>query len=274
MGRTPSNKILDAGVEKYLGDIIMEPQHVTDFKIELERWRALYDKMNWWSRSFELWRQSRDVKRPDIEQFKSDERQFSQMPPIFDTYIQYTNIFPFRKITDNQQIAEYMGISPFYPSVMINISPNWKGRFTNYKGEPLRDAFDVRDFKAVIEKYLTSNNRYTKWKYCLECGSEGNFLHAHIVAEINPKCYKSVITHINKGNHSVELSKHWDKIDRFPKQKTSKGMEGLLKGKFAVQRVLIRNREILRDKLQYLLEENKPEGHHNLCDLGKVYGDF
>ena len=245
----------------------MEPKHVNEFKNELRKWHNLSDKMDWWHREFSLWREEREADKPNIMQFKADEREWKDCPEIMKLYIQYERTFPNRKIKDNEKIAKYMGITPFYPAVMINISPNWKGRFSNYKGTALQDAFDVKHFKYVIEKYLTSCNRYSRWKYCLECGSEGNFLHAHIVAEINPKCSKSVMTHINKGNHTVELRKAWNNTQ-------VKGIEGLLKGKYSIQRVMIRNREILEDKLNYLIEANKPDGHTNATDLGMVFGDY
>lgn len=161
-------------------------------------------------------------------------------------------------IKSKKEIADYMGVIPFSPCVMINISPNWKGKFGKDK---MTDKIMCKKFQSVIEKYLNASHRYTKWKYVLENGSEGNFLHAHIVAEINPKTEKSVITHLNKGNHSGELNKIWNK-------NMPKGNEGYLKGKFAVQRILLRNEELKKDKLKYLIEENKPEGHKNLTDLG------
>ena len=52
------------------------------------------------------------------------------------------------------------------------------------------------------------------------------------------------------------------------------GYVGYLKGKFAVQSIILRT-EILRDdKLKYLIEANKPEGHKNKVDLGILVGDF
>ena len=51
-------------------------------------------------------------------------------------------------------------------------------------------------------------------------------------------------------------------------------MEGLIKGKYSVQRNLINTEEILNDKLDYLIESNKCEGHRNLKDLNLVFGDF
>lgn len=52
------------------------------------------------------------------------------------------------------------------------------------------------------------------------------------------------------------------------------GCIGYLKGKFAIQSIILRT-EILRDdKLKYLLEENKPEGHTNKNNLNIVVGDL
>jgi hypothetical protein len=173
-------------------------------------------------------------------------------------------------------IYRFLGIIPFNPSVMINISPNWKG-----KANP-KDKKYLRLLNNTIHDYINACNRYSKYRYCLECGGDGNFLHAHIVAEINPDLAKSVLTHINKGNHKGELMKAWDKnlknekaIPYNPyKSGKEKGSEGLLKGKFAVQRILLNHPTLRDDKLKYLIEANKPEGHTNAYDLNFVKGDF
>lgn len=173
------------------------------------------------------------------------------------------------KPKDWKWIAPLMGEEPFRPAVMINISPNWKGM---YGQEEWKSKGMEKGFKQVIESYLSeefqNNKRYTKWKYCLECGSEGDFLHAHIVAEINPKIEASMKTHINKGNHTQQLRKLWNKNEKL------KGYEGALKGKYSIQRVMINHNEILKDKLKYLKEKNKEEGHRNLKDLKLVFGEF
>ena len=153
----------------------------------------------------------------------------------------------------------FLGLIPFNPCVMINISPNWKG-----KVDP-KDYHWQALLADTIQNYLKSCNRYTKWQYCLECGSDGDFLHAHIVAEINPAIHKSVLTHINKGNHKYELIKQFKKL---------KGDEGLLKGKFAIQRILLNTETLRDDKLKYLIETNKPDGHQNKYDMDLVVGDF
>lgn len=165
-------------------------------------------------------------------------------------------------------IAEYMDVIPFIPCVMFNISPAWKGEFGK---DDLTDKLMIKNFCKVIDSYLNESfqgkKRYSRYKYCLECGSEGNFLHAHIVAEINEDISKSVKTHINKGSHCQQLRKWWD-------NHYFKGRQGYLKGKFSIQRNLINTEEILNDKLAYLLEENKEEGHQNLRDLNVVCGGF
>jgi len=174
----------------------------------------------------------------------------------------------------------FLGLIPFNPCVMINISPDWKGRINL---RTMESKHHKMLFQRAIETYLGSCNRYTKWQYCLECGGDGDFLHAHIVAEINPAIHKSVMTHINKGNHKYELMKAWDKhlmesktlnFNSWQSGKGVKGKEGLLKGKFAIQRILLNTETLRDDKLKYLIETNKPEGHQNKYDMGLVVGDF
>lgn len=164
----------------------------------------------------------------------------------------------FVKCATEEKIYEYLGKIPFYPCVMLNISPNWKG-------SAITDNL-IEGFRRVIEGYLGSCGRYSKWKYCCESGSEGNFLHAHIVAEINPDLLKSVETHINKGNHAVEIRKLWKK-----NKWKAKKHEDAVSGKFSIQRIMIRTEEMRDDKLAYLIEENKPETHRNKYDLGMIY---
>lgn len=153
-------------------------------------------------------------------------------------------------------VHEYLGIVPFIPSLMINISPNWKGHFTS----PVSEKIAIKKFCQVIDSYLSSCNRYGKWKYAIEYGGEGNFIHSHIVAEINPDYLESVLngkkSHIRKGYVSRDIRKIWD-------QNMPEGFEGMLKSKHAIQTVILRNEQLRDDKLAYLLEENKPAGHEN-----------
>lgn len=150
-------------------------------------------------------------------------------------------------------IALFMGKTPFVPCMMFNISPNWKGK-------PINNIM-IKQMKHTLDTYLASCNRYSKWKYVLECGGNGDFLHAHCVAEINTDVEKSVWTHIKKGNHNQEIRKIWDK----------KGFPGYLKGKYSIQSTILRTETLRDDKLEYLIEELKPEGHKNAKKLNHLY---
>lgn len=247
------NNILDEGQEKFIENIIMEAKHVGEFRDKIDYYRNL---------------QREKTRQLLVGNVEASNRIYIELEEMRskDEYLWNHVISPDwdKLIKDSAGVCKSMGIIPFIPCVMFNISPHWKGKFNV---NPVLDQIMVKKFREVIEKYLNSNNRYSNYKYCLESGSDGSFLHAHIVAEINPKTNKSVKTHIGKGNHSGELKKHMDKI--FSEMK---GYEGLLKGKFSVQRILINNREIKEDKLNYLEEENKTDGHRNLNDLRLVFG--
>jgi len=138
-------------------------------------------------------------------------------------------------------LYEYLGEEKFVPHVFLNISPNWKGHG------------DVLALDRLIDAYMRESNRFEKWTYIIENGSDGDMIHAHIVAKINAKYEKSVITHLNKGNHVQQLKKY---------AKGDKGIEGCVSGQ-GVQRTILRNPELIKDKLDYLIETLKPEGHKN-----------
>lgn len=100
---------------------------------------------------------------------------------------------------------------------------------------------------------MAESQRYDKYSYCIENGSTGTNIHAHVVAHFNPKLVKSLNTHLAKGNHTQQIKKLNNKV---------KGMEGVIKGN-SVQKIFLRTEEIVSDKLDYLVEDLKPEGHKN-----------
>lgn len=237
-------KVLDEQKIKYVPEINMEkyPEYVRNFLVKVYEYKSFCNERN-------LGYMNNSTDTPLFIKQWADNIAMGVMPT------QAKGSF--------DRIGAFMGVEPFRPHVMINISPDWKGKFGQ---DTLIDKIMVKGFRSVIEKYLNSADRYSDWKYCLENGSNGDFLHAHIVAKINPLCEKSVKTHINKGNHKYELMKHWDK--------NFKGNEGLLKGKFAIQRIYLNNENLVRDKFDYLIEEKKPEGHKNHCNLNLLFGKF
>lgn len=148
----------------------------------------------------------------------------------------------------HQEILDYMKIIPFSPSVMINISPDWSVLQAN-----ATEARKIGILKGIIDKYM-KEGWYDKWQYVIECGSSGDHIHAHIVAHMNPQRLKSVETHLRKGRHTPQLIKYGNHL---------KGMRGIIKGT-SVQKVFLRTEELVKDKLDYLIEDKKPEGHKNL----------
>jgi len=157
---------------------------------------------------------------------------------------------------DFNKIAKYYKIIPFTPSVMINISPDWKGE--GFKNNC--NAQKVKALKFIIDSYL-KEQWYDKWEYVIECGSQGDNYHAHLVAHMNPKRLKSCESHLRRGNHTQQLKKYSKKL---------KGMEGIIKGP-SVQKIILRNEELVKDKLDYLIESKKPEGHKNKFTISDGY---
>ncbi|AXH79128.1 MAG: hypothetical protein [Circular genetic element sp.] len=144
-------------------------------------------------------------------------------------------------------IYDFLEIIPFVPSVMINISPDWK------QSELKTEFGKSTVLKKIIDDYL-AEGWYSKWSYVIENGSNGNHIHAHIVAQMDGrKTLKSCETHLRKGAHTPQLIKYAGKV---------KGIKGCIKG-VSIQKTFLRNETLVSDKLKYLIEENKPEGHKN-----------
>lgn len=151
-------------------------------------------------------------------------------------------------------VYEYLDIKPFTASVMINISPDWAVL------EKRTQSSKANILKGILDKYL-SEGWYQKWAYVIENGSKGDHIHAHCVCELNRERLKSSETHLAKGNHSQQLKKYANKL---------KGCQGLIKG-VSVQKCMLRNETLVKDKLDYLIEEKKPEGHKNLSIINDGY---
>lgn len=148
------------------------------------------------------------------------------------------------------EVHDYLGIKPFIPSVMINISPDWeKDRW--------HESSKIRILSNIIESYL-KEGWYSKASYVIENGSAGDHIHAHIVAEFKPDRVKSGCggkkSHIGQSRHTTQLKKYGDK---------EKGMKGMIKGT-GVQVTILRNEVLVKDKIDYLSEDLKPLGHKNL----------
>lgn len=155
----------------------------------------------------------------------------------------------------NKKICEYLDVIPFTPSIMINISPDW-----NSIPDRMTQNRQIKILEGIIEKYMEESQRYDKYSYVIENGFDGKNIHAHIVAHVNPRIQKSVYTHIDKNKHVYQIQKYAKKLN-------FKGADKLIKNN-SIQRTWIRTEEILNDKLDYLIEEKKPEGHKNHSVIG------
>lgn len=144
----------------------------------------------------------------------------------------------------NADLYKYYDIKPFRPSWMLNISPNWKGRI---------DEHMIAHFKKVMDIFFHNCDRFTNATYVLECGGDGDFLHCHAVFKLNPKKPGNIAS-LKKGNFLKEFRSVWDRCGDY---------KGLVKSRHALQTTLITREDMLEDKLNYLIEEKKPESHKN-----------
>lgn len=169
--------------------------------------------------------------------------------------------YPFVDMTrpdemSKDDIFRYYGKENFNPCIMINMSPNWKGKLPTEEYKFANKFIDV-----VMKRFYGDSNRFSKMKYVIECGKDGDFVHLHSVLELNPIMRNSNRSWIRKGNHLRDLRTIWNKacveFEGFG------GYVDCLKGKYALQSTLLNCNELIKDKLNYLIEELKPISHQN-----------
>lgn len=149
-------------------------------------------------------------------------------------------------LTLEEWCMNYYGQEKFNECWMLNISPDWKGKTI--------DRHMFKQFCKVMDLFHSNTRRFLSMDYVLECGGEGNFLHCHAVFKLNLK-KPGNIKSLRKGNFLKEFRSCWDRCD--PRYK------GLVKNRVALQTTFITNEEMLKDKIDYLTEELKPESHKN-----------
>jgi len=240
-------KVLDEGKNKFVPEVIemKKPQYVYDFEDEIYVMNTAYHKYA----ALKTQNASADKLNEQFricESFKRNEFLYSF---LFETEVN-------SKVEFNR-IAKYYNIIPFKPSVMINISPDWSESKLN------TNFGKTCVLKKLIDDYM-SEGWYESWEYVVECGSQGDHIHAHIVCKMNTQRLKSTESHLSKGNHLQQLKKYASKI---------KGIQGTIKGS-GVQKTFLRTEKLVADKLNYLEEDLKPEGHKNLNIIpdGRVSG--
>jgi len=158
----------------------------------------------------------------------------------------------FNKLCLDSEIFDYIDIVPWSQyAVMINISPNWKGNINKTKIKLIENFYEA----------MGQLPRYKNLAYVVECGAEGNFVHGHGVLEFDTAYShkKKIIQHM-KSNINKEIKKIWDiEADKLCKRYKDMVLD---KGP-SINRSIITNNDVFRDKLAYLIEDNKPQDHKN-----------
>ena len=252
-------KILDEGNLKFVCEVIemKKPHYVYDFEAEISRMNHLWKlKERSGDAVQNLIRFGHEHTKEEIAYNKlcCEWNEKYENNETLKYYLGHDDEFYCK--SEFNKIAKYYNIEPFVPQVMINISPNWNGKIITGK---------INKLKKLINLYL-QEGWYDRWSYVIENGSNGGHIHAHIVARMNPQRLKSTEAHLRKNNHTRQLQKYSMKIE---------GMGGLIEG-VSVQRVILRTETLVKDKLDYLIEEKKPIGHKNksIIEDGFVSGSL
>jgi len=171
------------------------------------------------------------------------------------------SFLPSPSMMSSEDLEEHYGIEAFNDCIMVNFSPNWKGGGGYEK--------KINFLKLFIKTYINDSRRFKRTKWVVERGSDGDFIHAHCVLEIDPARKQQVIGQIRKGtNFKRTMVKIWNKLSSELGGTLihNEGFGGLLEGKYAIQTTLIKNKTLRDDKLDYLIEEKKPASHQNKGD--------
>ena len=157
----------------------------------------------------------------------------------------------FCMLCPKEEIYRYCDMIPFEFAVMINLSPNWKGNVNTTK---------IKILESFIDRF-SSLPRFKNHAFAIECGEFGDFPHLHAVLEFDLKyMHKKAIYQYMKSNIHAEIRKKWRKVSG----EIHKPYIKLLDASVAIHCSIITNNDVFRDKLAYLIEDNKPEEHKNM----------
>lgn len=164
-----------------------------------------------------------------------------------------------------EKINKYLDIVPFNDSLMLNISPKW-----SEGSEGISEGNKIRFLRKIIDSFIHDSGRFLRTKYVIECGKNGDHIHAHCVLELDPKLKKSNKTWISKHNHIRDFRNIWKRFA------SAADMSDSIDSKHALQSILIKNRNMLKDKLDYLVEQLKPLSHQNAQhpQLPQIVGEW
>lgn len=174
----------------------------------------------------------------------------------------YQEVFRFLKKPwdmTKQDLYDYYNIIPYKPCWMLNISPAWKGEMLLSDSKAFTDK-KIAFLRRVMRFFTDDAQRFTKVRYVMEGGKQGNFLHIHAIFELNSNKPNN-INHLKKGNFLKSFRTIWDRCAQ--SEKHSRQWEGLVGSKYALQTTYLTTKEMLNDKMDYLVETKKPISHQN-----------
>jgi len=241
--------------------IMKKPMHIWNFEQELMSMNLKFEEKDAYHRNnikefpYSGWKHEWNQKNYDVLCRECHEYEKNELLMKY----RFQNTVEYKGDWWTKEMCDYMNVKKFVPAVMINISPDWS------KATKIQHSLIAQKaiLTKVIESYLSELcggcPRYTRASYIIECGGQGGHVHAHIVAHMNPQILKSVETHIRKNKMSDQLMK-------YPKEG---GFRGIIQ-RPGISRTLLRTQELIDDKLLYLQEEHKPEGHKNLKVIAEV----
>lgn len=153
------------------------------------------------------------------------------------------------RCVDHPEIYEYLEIREFKEAIMINVSPDWKGKCNNQQIDIL---------KKVVEVIGGNKNRFENYAYAIECGSNGDFVHMHCVLAFNDQQINNYKKH--KNYCKAGIYKEFQTAFKRSAEVIHKSYSEL---NLMIDKKLIRSQDMLGDKLDYLIESRKPMSHQN-----------
>ena len=265
-----AHKILDAGEIKILPHNKYMPNYLdvqTNYQRDYNNYKTKLDELNKYltiQRNNEMIQKKIDELSNDknidiyesfheIEKLKKSLEKIPKQCPTIPLEMRD----PSDMTTDD--ILKFYNIEKFTKCWMLNVSPDWKGKKINLSM--------IAHFITVIEAFYGNCNRFTKYRYVLENGHGEDHLHAHIVFELNEN-KPGYMTPIRKAKILTEWRNCWNRLSR---ENSYPHFIDLCKNKYALNTCLLTNKQMLLDKLDYLIEDLKPISHkndpHSLCPV-------
>lgn len=147
------------------------------------------------------------------------------------------------------EIYEYLDVHPFKEAIMINISPDWKGKCNKQQIEIL---------KKSVEVIGSNKNRFENYAYAIENGGNGDMVHLHCVLAFSEQQINNYKKHKNYCNAGI-----YKEFKTAFKRSAEVIRSNYSELNLMIDKKIIRNQDMLNDKLDYLVESRKPLSHQN-----------